>query len=390
MEPENPTPVPEVPGDRDVGLKWGDTVRASRIAGPDSSDRGDFLLWAFIGPQGLRCGWSAGLFIAAFKILLPVAGTLAMILVPWLFRDRTSPMGMLVGETIPLAAVVAAGFLLALVEGRRIREYNLVGPRRVRHSLAGALTGFGAVSALLGLLELGGWVRVTPGAEGMRAILASGAVWAAVFLMVGLVEEGSFRCFLFASLTRGVNFWWAVAAEAGICAYAVFSANHVTALGVFLFALAGILPCAWLAWRRNSQAGLWQAAWVTSTLFGAIHTGNRGENWIGIFAAAGIGFVFCVSVKVTGSVWWAIGCHAAWDWAETYFYGTPDSGMIAKGHLMTATSSGPAIWSGGLDGPEGSLLVIPIMLLILLVLVVQYGRRRQAEAPGAMMHQAAG
>ncbi len=74
----------------------------------------------------------------------------------------------------------------------------------------------------------------------------------------------------------------------------------------------------------------WQAAWVTSTVFGLYHTSNSGENWIGILAAAFIGFVFCVSVRVTGSAWWAIGCHAAWDWAETFFYGTADSGMQGK------------------------------------------------------------
>ena len=82
-------------------------------------------------------------------------------------------------------------------------------------------------------------------------------------------------------------------------------------------------------------------------LFGFVHTGNNGENWIGIFAAAFIGFVFCVSIWVTGSAWWAIGCHAAWDWAETYFYGTADSGLVAPGHLLTTSPAGNPLWSGG-------------------------------------------
>ena len=78
-----------------------------------------------------------------------------------------------------------------------------------------------------------------------------------------------------------------------------------------------------------------------------------------------IGFVFCVSVRVTGSAWWAIGCHTAWDWAETYFYGTADSGFVAKGHYLSTSTSGNPLWSGGTDGPEGSLLVIGIVLLLL-------------------------
>ena len=125
--------------------------------------------------------------------------------------------------------------------------------------------------------------------------------------------------------------------------------------------------------------GFWQAAWVTSTAFGFIHTGNNGENWIGIFAAAFIGFVFCVSVWVTGSAWWAIGCHAAWDWAETYFYGTADSGFVARGHFLSATTTGNPLWSGGTDGPEGSLLVIAVSFLLLLALLIIYGPRKPAQ-----------
>jgi hypothetical protein len=81
---------------------------------------------------------------------------------------------------------------------------------------------------------------------------------------------------------------------------------------------------------------------------------------------------------VTGSAWWAIGCHAAWDWAETYFYGTPDSGFVAQGHFLTTAPVGNTLWSGGTDGPEGSLLVAPVILLLLGILLVVYGRKREA------------
>jgi membrane protease YdiL (CAAX protease family) len=125
-------------------------------------------------------------------------------------------------------------------------------------------------------------------------------------------------------------------------------------------------------------------------MFGGGHTSNGGENWVGIFAAAGIGLVFCASVKLTGSAWWAIGCHASWDWGESYFYGTPDSGLVAQGHLLTTTQAGNALWNGGADGPEGSLLIIPIILLLLLVLMVQYGRRRNDAIPAPAEQPVAG
>ncbi len=91
-----------------------------------------------------------------------------------------------------------------------------------------------------------------------------------------------------------------------------------------------------------------------------------------------IGFVFCVSVRLTGSAWWAIGCHAAWDWAQTFFYGTADSGKVATEHFLTTTPAGNALWSGGTDGPEGSLLVLGVLVLLLLALLVIYGRRKPA------------
>jgi hypothetical protein len=86
---------------------------------------------------------------------------------------------------------------------------------------------------------------------------------------------------------------------------------------------------------------------------------------------------------VTGSAWWAIGCHAAWDWTETFFYGTADSGMVAPGHYLTTTTSGNALWSGGADGPEGSLLVLGVILLMLVALLVFYGRKRTAAVAAA-------
>jgi membrane protease YdiL (CAAX protease family) len=216
---------------------------------------------------------------------------------------------------------------------------------------------------------------------------------------VGLFEEGTFRCYLQFTLTRGINFWWALAIVAALCLDLLLraignGAGVVGALwlglmpaaggngawGVYAIALLGLLPCLLLHLRKAEGAGFWQAAWVTSTLFGFIHTNNNGENWIGIFAAALIGFVFCVSVRLTGSAWWAIGCHAAWDWAETYFYGTADSGLQARGHLLSTSPAGNPLWSGGADGPEGSLLVLGAILLLLAALLVVYGRKNESAS----------
>jgi membrane protease YdiL (CAAX protease family) len=102
--------------------------------------------------------------------------------------------------------------------------------------------------------------------------------------------------------------------------------------------------------------GFWPAALILSSAFGLIHLRNGGEQWPGLLAAAFIGLFFCLTLRRTGTLWFAIGFHAAWDWGETFFYSVPDSGMVAPGHLLSSSLRGPQWLSGGSVGPEGSIL----------------------------------
>jgi hypothetical protein len=287
--------------------------------------------------------------------------------------------------------MVAAAAIVALIERRRgnLLAFNLTGPRSSLHFFEGLVAGFVALSVLIGALAWGGWLHFGPVALSGIQIYKFAAVWGIAFLLVGCVEEGIFRCYLQFTLTRGINFWWALGIVGAICLLLVFTGKGNGIWGVYILAGLGLVPCLVLHLNKAEGSSFWQAAWVTSTLFGYIHTGNNGENWIGIFAAAAIGFTFVVSVRVTGSAWWAIGCHAAWDWAETYFYGAADSGNVASGHYLTTTPAGPAFWSGGADGPEGSVLVLGAVLLLLVALVVLYGRRKPAVLAASTSSQLA-
>jgi uncharacterized protein len=334
--------------------------------------RGPF--WVFVGPDGLRAGWSIALAYSLFYFFRLVVGTVFVTVNLVNENSGFSAGSVALLELIPFLAMIATGILIALVEQRRILDYNLTGPRPLPQFLAGFAAGFVALSALIGALRLGGWLHFGPAALGGVPALRFAALWACAYLLVGCVEEGLFRGFLQFTLTRGINFGWALALEVILCAYAYAKAPK-DAPGVYLIALLGFFPCLFLDRKAAPRSGaFWQAAWVTSTLFGLIHSFNGGENSVGIFAAAGIGLVFCVSVRVTGSAWWAIGCHAAWDWSETFFYGTPNSGIPAQGHLLSAGPAGNPLLSGGADGPEGSLLVLGAILLLLLLLLLIRGR----------------
>lgn len=390
MEPESP-PVPPSPEPQPPESTAGMTVDSSGqlesapgpVNVPEKPYRG--LKWIFIGPDGLRAGWSILIFVSLFLLLGRGLVFLALKLHLISKGNNFGPRQAFFGELLQVIILVVVAWIMTLIERRSILDYNLRGPRRTWYFLSGLVVGFAALSALVGSLHWRGWLHFGPVALHGTPVVKYALIWGATFFLVGCFEEGTMRCYFQYTLTRGMNFWWAFGLIAAMCTFLLWRARGNGAVGVYAIALLGLLPCVWLHLRKAPQGGFWYAAWFTSTLFGFAHTGNNGENWIGIFAAAFIGFVFCVSIWVTGSAWWAIGCHAAWDWAETYFYGTADSGLVAPGHLLSTKPAGNPLWSGGADGPEGSLLIIPIVLLILVWLLIIYRRPRPAEisAPAA-------
>jgi hypothetical protein len=370
MDPESPHSL-DVAQSKEESL----TFPPASVPSP-GSDHG--LLWIFVGAQGLRAGWSVLIFLVLGSMISAAAFFAFFHLHLFGTERHFTPSESIFSELAMVLGIVGAAAIVALIERRRILDYNLRGPHSPRHFLSGLIAGFVALSALVGALAAGGWLGFGPVALSGAAILRSGALWGLAFVLVGLFEEGTFRCYLQFTFTRGMNYWWAFGVVALLCVLQAAKHSGNSAWGVYAFAALGLLPCFLIHRRAAARSAFWQAAWATSTLFGFVHTGNGGENWIGIFAAGFIGFVFCVSIWVTGSAWWAIGCHAGWDWAETFFYGAADSGMRGQGHYLTANPAGNPLWSGGADGPEGSLLVLGVILLLLLVLLGLYGRRNRA------------
>jgi hypothetical protein len=389
-KPENQPPQPETPvAERRVVPQIVSENEPSLVTDLFASapEPAHGLRWIFLGSQGLRSGWSVLIFSLLFGFFAS-GFAIAFLKLHWISKNATfNAYSAIIGELADLLPLLAAAALVALLERRNLLVFYLTGPRRAINFLSGYAAGFLALSALVGGLAWGGWLRFGAVALSGAALYKFAGLWTIAFLLVACFEEGAFRCYLQFTLTRGINFWWALGITGVVSALMLFSPSGNAVWGVYAAALLGLLPCLILEIRKSPRSGFWQASWVTSTIFGAIHTTNGGENWIGIFAASLIGFVFCVSVYVTGSAWWAIGCHAAWDWAETFFYGTADSGMVAPGHYLTTTPIGNPFWSGGTDGPEGSVLVLGVILLLLAVLMVIYGRRNpslvlQVEAAG--------
>jgi hypothetical protein len=236
-----------------------------------------------------------------------------------------------------LAAVSGSTAVMAWVEGRGVLSYGLADARGLSRFLWGSLWGVVLLTLLVGGLLATGHLAIEVGAPAPAEGVLYGVTYAAGLLVVALAEEMLLRGYLQATLARLVGFW--------------------------------------------------PAACLLSVAFGFMHEGNPGESLVGLLSAMLIGGVLCLSLRLSGSLWWAIGFHAAWDWAQAFFWGTPVSGFVLEGRLLRSQALGDPLWSGGDTGPEGSLLILPILALTALIVVRSFGRGTDApvrtEPPAA-------
>jgi membrane protease YdiL (CAAX protease family) len=96
-----------------------------------------------------------------------------------------------------------------------------------------------------------------------------------------------------------------------------------------------------------------------------------------------IGLFFCLTLWRTGSLWFAVGMHASFDFGETFLYSVPNSGFVAQGHLSNATLHGPVWLTGGTVGPEGSVYSFATMALLFVVFTRVYSPRPVETRPGS-------
>jgi uncharacterized protein len=106
------------------------------------------------------------------------------------------------------------------------------------------------------------------------------------------------------------------------------------------------------------------AALISALLFGLSHATNPGASPASLFfLAAGMGSLLAFAYAATRNVWFPVGLHMAWNFAEGCLFGLPNSGLADPGQIFHANVSGPAILAGGAFGPEGSLLLFALTLV---------------------------
>jgi uncharacterized protein len=278
----------------------------------------------FVGPSGIRAGWRFLIFVALFQAMT-FAQQFLLAQIPAVARagqeaqhGTITPLFGIVNELAQTALAFLAAVIMTHVEKRPFSAYGI--PRQGAFGQIfwlGVVWGLALVSLeMLSMSAFGGFAF---GGLALDAagILKYGIAWALVFLLVGISEEFLFRGYALFTLSTGMGFW--------------------------------------------------PAAILLSALFGGVHLTNSGEDWVGALSVVVFALFACLALRRTGNLWFAIGFHAAGDFAESFIYSVPDSGLMTRGHLLNSSLHGPHWLTGGAVGPEGTVFDFVFILLSAIV-----------------------
>lgn len=289
----------------------------------------------FVLPSGIRAGWR---FLLWWAIALTAAG---VILAVWaLFHPKPhaflDPVSLIAGDILTafIPAAVAT-FVMARVEHRTLQDYY-VPTRQLFGSRfwVGVAYGFAAVSLLIGGITAMGGYSIRGLAANEHSLAYSFLIWVAAALVIGIVEEFTFRAYQLRTLADGIGFW--------------------------------------------------PAAILLSISFGALHYFTKPyERWEDFASTGLLGLFGCFTIQRTRSITFLIGFHAAFDWSAMYFYSGRNAGEFAIARLFETAWTGSDRLTGGMLGPEASWLVFPVIALLFVAFHFAYRRGPVAMIPAS-------
>jgi membrane protease YdiL (CAAX protease family) len=266
------------------------------------------------GPNGLRAGWRLLIF---FAILLPlgygVSGSVDA-LIRRTHADLRTPLGAVFSIDLLVLPLLIATWIMGRIERRTFADFGLPWRRAVgRRFWQGACFSFVSMSLLFVTMRLAGVFSFGTIALHGWDLWKYAAAWAVLLFLGALLEDFLYRGYLLFTLTTGIGFW--------------------------------------------------PAAIVTSLLMGGLHYFNPSGHGLGPVSATMYCLVTCLVLRRTGDLWMPLRIHAASAWAEVYFYGVPDSGYPANGHLFSASFHGNPWLTGGGFGPEASIFTLVLLAI---------------------------
>jgi membrane protease YdiL (CAAX protease family) len=259
-----------------------------------------------------------------------------------------------------LAAVVVSavgvsfvfGVILAVQSGGHVEQGEIPAGFLLATSAATGLLLLAVTQLFLHRVDHVGWELLFQRAGAWRDLVRGGLGGAVLLalLMVALTLVGDLQLEGW-SLTALTQPWslvgWGVAI--GISVVLQSLAEEVVCRGYLLHQLD--------RWR-----GLTPALLLTALIFGAMHGLNPGVSSLAILNTGLIGIVIGL-IRLRFSLWGAVGFHAAWNFLLAFVLGQSVSGLALPG-LVAARIAGPALVTGGEFGPEASVILTALALLV--------------------------
>jgi hypothetical protein len=275
----------------------------------------------FLGPdRKLRPIWRAAIFFLLTFIALPfVFDPIVGAIIRWTHMSLALTPALVAlsdGESFVMA-LIATG-LFAWYEQRRLDSYFMpvaqaLGTRTWEGVAAGVVLAGGVG---LGMLLLGG-MQVHGLALGGSALIGYALAWLLTMVLVGMSEEFWFRAYFLQSLWKALGFW-----PASLVIAAVFAGIH------YFF--------------------------------------KTGENIWDVITLIWFSLLICYSVLKTGTLWFGVGLHFAFDYMQLFVIGTPNGAAVPVGRLLNVSFNGPAWLTGGALGTAASVLMYPLLALLTL------------------------
>ena len=278
--------------------------------------------------RGLRAGWCLLIFIGIFVALAFLANWIVSDVVHLEQRPSLDLVGTLSDELQALIQSLLATWIMARIEHRRFANYGIP----VRNALGrdfwiGLAWGLASTSLLVGLIAAFGGYRILGLAIHDGGLWYSSLLWLIANLLIGFAEEIQFRAYLLATLADGIGFW--------------------------------------------------AAAILLSIGFGALHYFLKPhERWEDFVSTGLLGLFMCLTLRRTGSLAFAIGFHAAFDFANLFVWSGQNAGQYAVGHLLETRWQGPQWLTGGLLGPEASWMMFVVMVLMFSIFNRRYPHKK--------------
>ncbi len=204
------------------------------------------------------------------------------------------------------------------------------------------------------------WVPAALSLVGRFSMGLGGGLLVISLLMVVLISTG----------------WYRLAPASG--------AQGAPAAMVFALALAALyeelLFRGFGFWLLERMAGVRSAVLVSSIAFGLAHSHNVGASVLTLANTVLAGLILAVVRMHSGSLWTAWGIHLGWNVGLGLLFGARTSGFAFESRLFDARATAEGarhVWlSGGDYGPEGSILLAPLLVAWLLWISARARRAR--------------